>query len=129
MKKEQIESLIEHMETRIDFHEQAIKDYEAHIKKSKKVILESKQKIEKAKKINTNKLVCYGGDGFGACQKNGLYSIKFGEKTEKRFSDLNLARDFYDKIEGEKFFWDITVIPELIDGWCYSENDEPQLPK
>lgn len=79
------------------------------------------------------KIISYGGDGFGSCKIPGTYDVKFGGEQVKSFTDYDEAVKFYESIQGEKAFWDVTGAPELIDAYIevpddYNENDYNTLP-
>lgn len=63
------------------------------------------------------KVTYYGGNGFATCRIPGTYVVKYGNENEKEFKDYKEAKAFYDNIDGVKAFWDVTGMPELIDGY------------
>lgn len=72
------------------------------------------------------KLEHYGGDGFHS-RENGFYQVRTNE-GDTDFTSMSKAREFYDKLEGEKFFWDLTHGAELLDGWHFQEEGADDLP-
>ena len=57
----------------------------------------------------------YGGIGFSTCSELGNYEVQT-EIESKKFTKLSDAKSFYDKIEGEKAFWNLKS-QQLIDAW------------
>jgi hypothetical protein len=68
----------------------------------------------------SKKLEYYGGCGFGYCKPTGVFQVK--SAASKMFTNLVEARNYYNKQEGEKAFWDLTAM-ELIDAYFYSNGD------
>lgn len=67
---------------------------------------------------NTRVLEYYGGNGFGGQPEIGEFKIKYGEDQmkEARFTHFRDAKDFYNKIDGQKAFWDCSKgLPELLE--------------
>lgn len=72
-----------------------------------------------------DKLVYYGGNGFGECDETGVFTVCFSKET-KEFNRLNEAKKFYDSLDEEKAFWDLTRIPELIDAMVIDSGKETE---
>lgn len=64
---------------------------------------------------SVKRLRYYGGIGFSQCSELGNYEVKT-EKESKRFSKLSDAKEYYEKISGEKAFWNLKS-DELVDAW------------
>ena len=55
------------------------------------------------------KLIYYGGEGYGYARENGEYLVRYSDEEgeqEKQFDSLSLAVKFYDSIQCEKSIWD-----------------------
>jgi hypothetical protein len=65
-----------------------------------------------------NNLKYFGGSGFEGLKENGKYEVKC--KITKQFSKLSEAKKYYESLNEEKAFWDITNMPELIEAFVKS---------
>ena len=62
------------------------------------------------------------GSGWDYCNKNGKYQINWGYgNNTKYFTDFIEAKKFYDSINEDKAFWDITRLSELIEVITYKK--------
>ncbi len=64
-----------------------------------------------------SKLKHYGGDGYSYSQEVGKFEVKTNQGS-KEFTRLSEARAYFDSLKDEeRFIWDMTTIPELLDGY------------
>lgn len=78
------------------------------------------------------KLEHYGGNGYdnwdietgdNVPSETGKFEVKTRQET-KSFTSLSQARAYFESIDGEKFIWDMTRIPELLDGYHYPNEEK-----
>lgn len=64
---------------------------------------------------------CYGGEGFGGLPDEGLFVIKLPDAADRdfeiMFTNFTRAKQCYDQLIQEKFFWNLTWSADLVDGW------------
>jgi len=65
------------------------------------------------------KLISYGGQGYNDSPAVGKFEVRATET--KQFTRLSEAIAYFDSLDEERFIWDLTHIPELLDGWYYSK--------
>ena len=67
---------------------------------------------------NTEKKIAfidYGGDGYDYSDEFGMFKVKYTGNL-KSFTKLSVARRFYERLKCSKAIWDVTKIPELLNG-------------
>ncbi len=75
--------------------------------------------------IYGRKLKHYGGNGYAYSSEYGLFEVRYSNGEDRRksktkeFKSLSSAISFFDSLDCEKFIWDRTTIPELLDGYYY----------
>lgn len=74
------------------------------------------------------KLEHYGGDGFDKDWRDesgdtGKFEVKTRQET-KSFTSLSQARTYFESIDGERWIWNMTGIPELLDGYHYPNEEK-----
>lgn len=53
-------------------------------------------------------------------EKPRMFEVRYNiTNKEKKFTKLSEAIKFFENLECEKFIWDLTTIPELLDGYFY----------
>ena len=71
------------------------------------------------------KLAYHSGNGFQDAYENGFFEIKFGSYKKREFKSFQKAKLFYDSLNEEKAFWDISKgFPELLDSQTFQEESE-----
>ena len=63
------------------------------------------------------KLKYYGGQGYDYSNEIGKFVVKANET--KQFTNLSKAKEYYESLNEEKAIWDISTIPELLEGHTF----------
>jgi hypothetical protein len=69
-----------------------------------------------------NMLEHYGGNGYSYSTEDGTFEVRVEGKGNKKFNKLSEAREYFDSINEERFIWDVTTIPELLDGYVHKKQ-------